>query len=112
MSLDLLVLALLVYFVLATICACLGAILVTSRGYGVLGFLLGLIFGPFGVIIVLLIPPPADWEANRQLEMERARRKLLREPHCRECGYDLRWNTSGKCPECGTEIEESGVETK
>ncbi len=25
-------------------------------------------------------------------------------PRCEQCGYDLRYNTSGRCPECGTPI--------
>jgi hypothetical protein len=25
-------------------------------------------------------------------------------PRCRKCGYDLRGNTSGTCPECGQEV--------
>ncbi|MBN1344270.1 MAG: hypothetical protein JXQ73_16405 [Phycisphaerae bacterium] len=28
--------------------------------------------------------------------------------HCGTCGYDLRGNVSGRCPECGKEIEGSG----
>lgn len=28
---------------------------------------------------------------------------------CRECGYDLRGNVSGVCPECGTEIADDQV---
>lgn len=28
-------------------------------------------------------------------------------PHCVGCGYDLTGNTSGRCPECGAEIEPS-----
>jgi hypothetical protein len=27
-------------------------------------------------------------------------------PRCRSCGYDLRGNTSGRCPECGTATTE------
>ena len=26
--------------------------------------------------------------------------------HCTECGYNLTGNVTGRCPECGTEIEE------
>lgn len=28
--------------------------------------------------------------------------QYARHPFCRECGYDLTGNTSGRCPECGT----------
>ena len=27
---------------------------------------------------------------------------------CRECGYDLTGNTSGRCPECGWELSHPG----
>jgi hypothetical protein len=34
-----------------------------------------------------------------------ARQRLRKLPHqCRECGYDLRGNLSGVCPECGTRV--------
>lgn len=29
---------------------------------------------------------------------------------CRACGYDLRGNVSGRCPECGIEITEGGAD--
>ncbi len=35
----------------------------------------------------------------------RSRRRRRREGWCVKCGYDLTGNESGKCPECGTEIE-------
>ena len=28
--------------------------------------------------------------------------------HCRLCGYNLTGNTSGRCPECGRPVEQSG----
>ena len=40
----------------------------------------------------------------------RARRGPL-PGHCRKCGYDLRGNISGKCPECGTAVEEPAAKT-
>jgi hypothetical protein len=30
-----------------------------------------------------------------------ADRRRIRPGHCRECGYDLTGNVSGRCPECG-----------
>ena len=31
-------------------------------------------------------------------------RRRSRAGHCRRCDYDLTGNTSGVCPECGTEV--------
>ena len=33
-----------------------------------------------------------------------------REGRCRNCGYDLRGNASGCCPECGTAIPQDETE--
>ena len=40
---------------------------------------------------------PAAWAAHRRLR----RRRRRRSGHCRACGYDLKANVSGVCPECG-----------
>jgi hypothetical protein len=38
------------------------------------------------------------------------RRRLPKEGHCRQCGYDLRAHAAGqRCPECGTMIERQEV---
>lgn len=31
-----------------------------------------------------------------------------RRGHCRKCGYNLTGNVSGRCPECGKDIESTG----
>lgn len=31
-------------------------------------------------------------------------RRRISEGHCRACGYDLRGNESGRCPECGAGV--------
>lgn len=31
--------------------------------------------------------------------------------HCRQCGYDLTGNVSGRCPECGTPLKREGEAT-
>ena len=36
------------------------------------------------------------------------RRPPVLEGHCVSCGYDLRGNVSGRCPECGTPVPPSG----
>ena len=40
----------------------------------------------------------------RMIRVERERRRRVRLGLCRRCGYDLRGNTSGTCPECGTAV--------
>jgi hypothetical protein len=43
----------------------------------------------------------------------RTNRRLANSSHCRQCGYDLTGNVSGRCPECGERIEnERPVEDK
>lgn len=46
-------------------------------------------------LVTGLIPA---WKLKRSL----ARRSRARTARCIDCGYDLRANTSGVCPECGT----------
>lgn len=38
------------------------------------------------------------------LATRRLRRLPAQRGHCRRCGYNLKGNTSGVCPECGTMI--------
>jgi hypothetical protein len=46
--------------------------------------------------VLLTALAPAVWVAHRL----RRRRRVLA-GHCAVCGYDLRGNESGRCPECG-----------
>lgn len=78
-------------------CAVLAAILYSGKGQsGIVGFLLGLILGPFGVLIALLIGPNQNELDRRQLksgevdmcpycsELVRASAVV-----CKHCGRDL-----------------------
>ena len=38
-------------------------------------------------------------------------RKRIPPSHCQKCGYNLTWNTSGRCPECGDPIPEQALKT-
>lgn len=49
---------------------------------------------------LVLTTPPAVIFSRRAW---RARR-LRRPGHCRQCGYNLTGNVSGRCPECGAEV--------
>jgi hypothetical protein len=50
-----------------------------------------LIFVPVGILVAVFIERPL-----------RERRRRGRLGLCLKCGYDLRGNISGVCPECGT----------
>ena len=62
---------------------------VSDAAFGVLVELVtaGLLVTP-GVVVAVLL----------------ARRRAPRPGHCRRCGYDLRGNVSGVCPECGAKV--------
>ena len=49
-------------------------------------------------IILLLIGAVASLVALRIRERKKG---IIRRGMCRKCGYDLRGNTTGTCPECG-----------
>ena len=53
---------------------------------------------PFWALVLLAAPLPAVrlWR--------RLRRGRFAPGHCRACGYDLRGNESGVCPECGRAV--------
>jgi hypothetical protein len=48
-----------------------------------------------GVLILLAIPTVLLWWADR---------RRIAPGHCRNCGYDMTGNVSGRCPECGTAV--------
>jgi hypothetical protein len=51
---------------------------------------------PHWFVVTLLAMAPVGWAVSAW------RRRHLRRPGvCRSCGYDLRGNVSGVCPECG-----------
>ena len=56
---------------------------------------------PYILLALLTAIPPGRWFMNYRLEARRER-----EGRCINCGHDLRGQTTGKCPGCGTSIEE------
>ncbi len=38
------------------------------------------------------------------------RRERMPDGYCRQCGYNLIGNISGRCPECGVDVEREGEE--
>jgi hypothetical protein len=52
---------------------------------------------PFWFLALAFAVPPLRWEQRRRTANRRRRLGL-----CRRCGYDLKENRSGVCPECGT----------
>jgi hypothetical protein len=85
-------------------------------GFDRAGFKYGGLRGPNGSLYNLAVPhwfvmtlcgiPPVAWTISAW------RRRSRRRPGvCRSCGYDLRGNISGVCPECGSPSPASRVVT-
>jgi len=66
-------------------------IIALERGITITSVLFYVVPVPIIAALVLLVPWPGDW-----LQSKRGR--------CTKCGYDLRGNTSGVCPECGAAV--------
>ena len=56
---------------------------------------------PLLLLIVLFGFLPANWLVRYRRVLQAQRRS---EGRCLNCGYDLKGNTSGVCPECGTSV--------
>jgi hypothetical protein len=56
--------------------------------------------GPAWLVVALLVPAPAYFLFAPAVR-RRARRRRGR---CLNCGYDLRGDTAGRCPECGARV--------
>ena len=92
--------------------ACVGGL-----SFGVVGLIVGLIviptfeyygFGdpfiseyliPASILLGFVVAAVAAWKAYRFSRWEKYAKGM-----CRKCGYDLRGNTSGVCPECGATV--------
>jgi hypothetical protein len=57
---------------------------------------------PHWLIALLLAILPAIWTVRKATRLRRAIRNC-----CTACGYNLRGNTSGICPECGAPVYQS-----
>lgn len=68
-----------------------------KNGYGGHSVYVGLPLWWIYVMLGLI----AAWRLGVR-RMQRWRRRMRRQ--CVECGYDLRGNTSGACPECGSKV--------
>jgi hypothetical protein len=66
-----------------------------SRSWGSYRFLAV----PLWFLCLVLLAPPAVWLGAGYRRRHIARRRRGR-GHCAHCGYDLRGNVSGVCPEC------------
>jgi hypothetical protein len=67
------------------------------------GFLMSGVSIPYWLLATLLVMPPTIW-IRSQINDVRARRRI-RSGRCAKCDYDLRLNTSGRCPECGSAVQ-------
>jgi hypothetical protein len=55
---------------------------------------------PGWFLLAVSLPYPVTWLARR-VRRPSLRERRLRAGLCLQCGYDLRGNVSGTCPECG-----------
>lgn len=60
--------------------------------------------GLFGLGIVFLIPLGVIYIAKAIQDHNVQRREKILGKQCIQCGYDLRSNVTGRCPECGAVI--------
>ncbi len=66
-----------------------------------LAMLSGVLAGGIGVAI-------AQFKLRRPMQRDLRRQPVnMGIPVCTGCGYDLRGNTSGRCPECGVQVHTS-----
>jgi hypothetical protein len=72
-----------VWLVVGLICALVGTGLAVSKGSGAAGFFLGLLLGPFGVLLALLLPEEGVRCAFCKGVVGKGAVK------CRHCGSDL-----------------------
>jgi hypothetical protein len=106
-----------VFFVLLAAVAAVPVRLIRRRRIG-LGVGLGIVVGALAVNLALSVAcacdrgaPPAEmlsmWPyaiTMVLLLVVPTRRSAAERGMCRACGYDLRGNTSGLCPECGRHV--------
>ena len=77
-------------------------------GYKWTGFYVGERFIHLQPLSALLGFAPAYWLVRRAAIWAAVRRaaamrgRLLAANRCASCGYSMKWNVSGVCPECGT----------
>jgi hypothetical protein len=75
----------------------------SERFLALLGYaLISLLIACLLAFLILVTAELVGWFAEAVLKNLRA---FLGPQHCRECGYDLTGNVSGRCPECGTPTE-------
>ena len=64
------------YVAVDVICLFLGMIIGGSKGFTGLGFFLGLLLGPLGVLIVAVMKPTPEVQAKREMAVEAERERL------------------------------------
>ena len=69
------------------VCAFIGMAVGNSKGRGGLGFLLGLVFGVFGLIVIAVLGPTPEAQARRDLQVAAAARALDSSERLRPCPW-------------------------
>ena len=102
------IIAVVVLVVMLTLTGILAQVSSAVNAGGAWGLVL--MFGPLGLVLVLGSVYFTVREAGRAEALaEIQRRSDVVRPLCRGCGYELRFLTCGRCPECGRVFQPAAV---
>lgn len=84
------------------LCAIIGAVIGKSKGHGFMGFMLGLFFGPIGLIIIAVMRPAQSKSRGEELNVEiipENKKTYATCPYCKT-GFYYNSDDKPKCPMC------------
>jgi hypothetical protein len=86
---------------LAVVCAIIGAWIGEAKCQRSAGFILGILLGPIGILIVCLLPA----QEKKKLCHHCKKQVSENSPFCPLCGANLRGELTVECPYCKREFQ-------